>query len=893
MSFLKYILLLFLLFETMGKASKLKSEIFRNLQEEEEEDDYDDEYIPIKTYQRRTINIGASKKEVYRIFTYHIRPKKGETCEMTLDFYQRFSEEVIFYLYTDPDQIYYNPNTREFENGLFNTDLDGVDQLVIDEGDFLKEEGNVYLVFSAPNIEAVKNYLFVSLTNEVYEVDYLFRYTYYNVDIKTYYYHIDPRNSEYLYFQFQCLTTNPRSEFAVYEDEEFSKEIYGKTIRKPVFSDFIKIKEIDYYVSLKLELEDEDEPQGHFFDIAFTFHNQPKPILTEFIFGQSEEFPVVVPQYVYFVCDIENYQDERLLIKLPYLPDKVESFDYAFYTADSIDDFVNDIDDDDFTKNEESTSYDDTNSYVLIKRKNNKVNYLVFRPYINASAIHDYDTIEYFYALKIIDDPVNYGNFQTENENYLYVQPKDFDKFDADVLVFSCSKPYNIEILDFYIDGSAYYNMDYLTKYKDQFFFIEKSRLKNEILVLFNVDMAYVEIRYQFIPSFELLNDNFPGSGNVFNLYDCSKNYFLIWPGRDFSEESERTYIFYRPVLGYPEVSFGRIFDANNDINAIFNNKYYDTESTFFDANDELLIRIECEIPSSIHLMYFDSGRYIPMQRGNFYPILLNPLVKPRTEKEVIVIDEGTLNIEIEMIKDEGIIEQSFRVNFNNLDYDIDRKNSKITLQAKNYEEDTSFSFYLLKGKMLTFIKIGLDKEDYILVNEDKKFDKVPEKILIFPLDDLKDAQKFTIKNPSSIAIYMCIFSDYSNVYIDPRKASCHYIDDGDTENFMFYLKNSFKNVETSSKQNYYTAISFDDTDISLEYKLEKNFKEQKIPGYNDDDGLFNVDTHGMRFTLYILLCIVIFGGLFIMFVVKKGQKEGNDYLQFAEAAGFSEDINL
>ena len=29
------------------------------------------------------------------------------------------------------------------------------------------------------------------------------------------------------------------------------------------------------------------------------------------------------------------------------------------------------------------------------------------------------------------------------------------------------------------------------------------------------------------------------------------------------------------------------------------------------------------------------------------------------------------------------------------------------------------------------------------------------------------------------------------------------------------------------------------------------------------------------------------------MFVVKKGQKEGNDYLQFAEAAGFSEDINL
>lgn len=29
------------------------------------------------------------------------------------------------------------------------------------------------------------------------------------------------------------------------------------------------------------------------------------------------------------------------------------------------------------------------------------------------------------------------------------------------------------------------------------------------------------------------------------------------------------------------------------------------------------------------------------------------------------------------------------------------------------------------------------------------------------------------------------------------------------------------------------------------------------------------------------------------MIVVKKGQKEGNEYLKFSENAGFSEDINI
>jgi hypothetical protein len=116
---LKYILLLYLLLQTIQTKSKRREQMFRNIKEEEEEDeDYDDEYVPIKTYQRRSINIGPTKKEVYRIFQYHLRPKKGAKCEITIDFYQRYSEEVKFYLYTDKDKIYYNPNTREFENAF-------------------------------------------------------------------------------------------------------------------------------------------------------------------------------------------------------------------------------------------------------------------------------------------------------------------------------------------------------------------------------------------------------------------------------------------------------------------------------------------------------------------------------------------------------------------------------------------------------------------------------------------------------------------------------------------------------------------------------------------------------------------------------------------------------
>ena len=39
-------------------------------------------------------------------------------------------------------------------------------------------------------------------------------------------------------------------------------------------------------------------------------------------------------------------------------------------------------------------------------------------------------------------------------------------------------------------------------------------------------------------------------------------------------------------------------------------------------------------------------------------------------------------------------------------------------------------------------------------------------------------------------------------------------------------------------------------------------------------------------------MCIVLAFGLFIIFTIKKNDKS-TDYLQFAEAAGFSEEINL
>ncbi len=165
-------LLSFYLSKYLQKQRKLQDEE-EEYEEEEYEDDDDeqsDEYIPIKTYQRRSLNLGQRKKSISKIFVYHIKPKKGLKSELIIDFYRRVFDDIDFYIYTNPDDISYDDNQKIYLNALHEANLEGSDQYIIKDEDFLNSEGELYLVFSAPYVDSFTNYIFVSLTNEVYNV---------------------------------------------------------------------------------------------------------------------------------------------------------------------------------------------------------------------------------------------------------------------------------------------------------------------------------------------------------------------------------------------------------------------------------------------------------------------------------------------------------------------------------------------------------------------------------------------------------------------------------------------------------------------------------------------------------------------------------------------------
>ena len=512
---------------------------------------------------------------------------------------------------------------------------------------------------------------------------------------------------------------------------------------------------------------------------------------------------------------------------------------------------------------------------------------MIVRPFINATAYHAYDTIEMFYAIRLTDDPVNYGNFQTEQENYLYVRPEDFKKDDADVLVFTSSKPYNIEILDFNLDSSEYYYLNYATSYKSQFFFIEGKKLSNEIIVIFNNDYSFVEIRHQFIPNFEILDDIFLSPGKIFKLTDCSKNYFLFWAEHPFESENDRTYIYHRPVQGNPTVEYGRIFDSNSEINALFTAKYYD-ETNVYDANEEAIIKITCEIPSTVHILYFTSNNQIQMKAGNYVPVYLNALLSPRVGKQVYVFDEDTMDIELELVKEESLIDQHMKMEFNEHEYELSTDDSVKTFQISGFKDDDYINIYEIKGKMLSFIKMGLKSDGYIEINKDTSYNKnIPDKVFIFPFEKIEYAQHFKITNPTDSSSLICMYTDLSNYYIDPKETSCLYINKGESLNYTIFLKNLYKDEKVDKKQKFYTAFTLEE-ELIFEYTIDKNYNEV----VNDDGGYVRGPNYGKRLTLYIVMCIVLAFGLFIIFTIKKNDKS-TDYLQFAEAAGFSEEINL
>ena len=72
---LKTLIFLLLFFVIFSKLSFKES--FRQLQEEgeeEEEEYYEDDVVPIETYQRRSVRIGTERSSISKVFHYHIYP---------------------------------------------------------------------------------------------------------------------------------------------------------------------------------------------------------------------------------------------------------------------------------------------------------------------------------------------------------------------------------------------------------------------------------------------------------------------------------------------------------------------------------------------------------------------------------------------------------------------------------------------------------------------------------------------------------------------------------------------------------------------------------------------------------------------------------------------------
>ncbi len=307
-----------------------------------------------------------------------------------------------------------------------------------------------------------------------------------------------------------------------------------------------------------------------------------------------------------------------------------------------------------------------------------------------------------------------------------------------------------------------------------------------------------------------------------------------------------------------------------------------------YDANEEAIIKITCEIPSTVHILYFTSNNQIQMKAGNYVPVYLNALLSPRVGKQVYVFDEDTMDIELELVKEESLIDQHMKMEFNEHEYELSTDDSVKTFQISGFKDDDYINIYEIKGKMLSFIKMGLKSDRYIEINKDTSYNKkIPDKVFIFPFEKIEYAQHFKITNPTDSSSLICMYTDLSNYYIDPKETSCLYINKGESLNYTIFLKNLYKEEKVDKKQKFYTAFTLDE-ELIFEYTIDKNYNEV----VNDDGGYVRGPNYGKRLTLYIVMCIVLAFGLFIIFTIKKNDKS-TDYLQFAEAAGFSEEINL
>ncbi len=879
---LKHLILLLLLVEILSLIKTKKS--FRKLQEEgeeEEEEYYEDDIVPIETYQRRSVRIGTERSSISRIFHYHIYPLDNPKEEpvLIIDLYTRVFTDVQMYIYTDLEDIYYDPRTKTYKDAIYETELYNLDQVIITEGDFLSEESDIYIVFCAPETENFRTYVTINFNNELYEVYNIFRYTYYNEEPKVYYFHLVAyEETRYMYLQFQSLTNDPNCTIQIYQDPDFEELEYERIMTDNQFSDSqISLKRNkDYYIILTLDRV-RTYSHGYYFDVAFSFSQYDTPIVIDFEEGFSQEFPILVNQTLYYFVDVSDHEGDNIIIRGNSVGDKIKKYSYAFYNKNSPSSVADDFSKSDFSKLKENYyTFVGGDVYIKVPRNDKSKKIMGFAIEFGNYPLNAWDTIEIFYMLKILKDSVSYGEYQLEGETLLFINPSEFEENDGNLLIISTSSLYAISFVDFEKEETDESILEYLNMYKSQFYIFDKNTLPNEILLVINEEETYCEFKYKFFSDVVLFSNKFDSYGRLFSLDDCSKTYLMISEENPYRSEEDKTYLFFRKVYGDSQIFFGNVYEYNNEIDALFSNKYVYDDLIIYDANEEFFVKMTCNTPSNVHLIYFDSTDTFTADTGNFYPVYLDSKKKPYDERALEMVARK-FDFELELLRDHSQYVQSFTFTFQEREFYIDLKNPKTFLGATLTEQE-SLEFSDIKGKNLVFFKMDLEEDEYDRYEEAVTLNQIPEnKVLVFPFTNRLMVQTFTLNNKSDRSALVCIYNDYSSVYIHPRGGSCFYLHEDEKRVLTFQFGNLFRVWSMVADEEFYTVISVDEN-IILDYKIE----EGEDPGYDDSDEFEEEEGDPEEYaddsaisasvmnTLILLFLIVLCSGILVVLRINK-----------------------
>ena len=896
---LKTLIFLLLFFVIFSKLSFKES--FRQLQEEgeeEEEEYYEDEVVPIETYQRRSVRIGTQRSSISKVFHYHIYPINNpkEESVLIIDLYTRIFSDVQMYIYTDLEDIYYDPRTKTYKDAIYETELYNLDQVIITEGDFLNEESDIYIVFCAPEVENFRTYITINFNNELYEVYNIFRYTYYNEEPKVYYFHLVAyEETRYMYLQFQSLTNDPNCTIQIYQDPDFEDLKKEYNMKENQFSDSIQLqRNKDYYVILTLDRV-RTSSHGYYFDVAFSFSQYDTPIVIDFEEGFSQEFPVLVNQTLYYFVDVSDHQGENIIIRGNSVGDKIKKYSYAFYNKNSPSSVAEDFSKSDFSKLKENYyTFVGGDVYIKVPRNDKSKKIMGFAIEFGNYPLNAWDTIEIFYMLKILKDAVSYGEYQLEGETLLFVSPSNFED-NNDILIISTSSLNAISFVDFEKEETDESILEYLTIYKTQFYIFDKNTLPNEILLVINEEESYCEFKYKFLNDVVLFSNKFDSYGRLFSLDDCSKTYLMISEENPYRSEEDKTYLFFRKVYGDSQIFFGNVYEYNNEIDALFLNKYVYDDLIIYDANEEFFVKMTCNTPSNVHLIYFDSTDTFTADTGNFYPVYLDSKKKPYDERALEMVARK-FDFELELLRDHSQYVQSFTFTFQEREFYIDLKNPKTFLGATLTEQE-SLEFSDIKGKNLVFFKMDLEEDEYDRYEEAVTLNQIPEnKVLVFPFTNRLMVQTFTLNNKSDRSALVCIYNDYSSVYIHPRGGSCFYLHEDEKRVLTFQFGNLFRVWSMVADEEFYTVISVDEN-IILDYKIE----EGEDPGYDDSDE-FEEEEEGdpeeyadesaisasVMNTLILLFLIVLCSGILVVLRINKYNDPASDMAKYSLDGGIN-----